>query len=315
MNNVAKNDKVAVLLGGFSSEKEISRLSGDAVYKALSGIGYNVVKVEVDRDLPFKLKELKIKAAFNALHGTLGEDGVVQGVLELMGIPYTGSGITASAAAMDKIFTKHILTSGGILTPQYMVVDHAVGYDQLLKESGINLPYIVKPACEGSSVGISKVSEPGELNKAITDALGYDRRVLIEKFIDGMDVTVALYDDKVLGSMEIRSGEKFLNYEVKYTEGRETFLIPPSLSQDVIKNIEESALAAHRLLECSFYSRIDFRVTAGGRSYMLEVNTLPGLTSLSYVPKIAENKGISYEALIEGILKSACLKGKNKGEN
>ncbi|MCL4558470.1 MAG: D-alanine--D-alanine ligase [Deltaproteobacteria bacterium] len=312
MNSITKKDRVGVLLGGLSSEKQISILSGDAVYRALAGLGYNVVKVEVDKNLPFRLRDLGIEVAFNALHGRFGEDGCVQGVLELMGIPYTGSGITASAAAMDKVLTKHLLTSGGILTPHYRVVRRALEYDRVLRESGINLPYIVKPACEGSSIGISTVSAPGELERAITHALEHDSRVLIEKFIEGMDVTVAVYDDRVLGSMEIRSGEKFLNYDVKYTEGRETFYIPPSLEADVIKSVEESALAAHGLLGCSFYSRMDFRVASGGRPYMLEVNTLPGLTPLSYVPKIAENKGMSYEDLVEGILRSACLKGKKE---
>ncbi len=311
MTTVTKKDRVGVLLGGLSSEKGISMLSGDAVYRALAGLGYDVVKVEVDRDLPLKLRELRIEVAFNALHGRFGEDGCVQGVLEIMGIPYTGSGVSASATAMDKVLTKHILTSGGILTPPYRVVERAIGYDQLLREGGINLPYIVKPACEGSSIGIGRVSSPVEMKKAITHALKYDSRVLVEKFIEGMDVTVAVYDDRVLGSMEIRSDETFLDYDVKYTEGRETFFIPPPLEADIMASVEESALAAHRLLGCSFYSRMDFRVAPGGRPYMLEVNTLPGLTALSYVPKIAENKGMSYEALVEGILGSARLKLKD----
>ncbi len=313
-DKITKSGRIGVLLGGMSAEKEISRLSGDAVYRALCRLGYNAVKIEADRSLPFKLKGKGIEIAFNALHGKIGEDGVVQGVLELMGIPYTGSGITASAIAMDKVITKHLVTSAGLLTPQYLVIDHPVAYDGMLKESGINLPYIVKPACEGSSIGINKVSVPEELPKAIAEAFKYDSRAVIEKFIDGTDVTVAIYRDRVLGSMEVgidsRYNRKFLDYEVKYTEGMETFYIPPSLPDDVVSSVEETALSAHRLLGCSFYSRIDFRVAPGGRPYLLEINTLPGLTSLSYVPKIAENKGINYEELIEGILKSASLKGR-----
>ncbi len=311
---ITKNMKIGVLLGGLSAEKNISRLTGEAVFKALIGLGYNAVKVEVDRTLPFKLKEMNVEIAFNALHGKFGEDGVVQGLLELMGIPYTGSGTTASAIAMDKIFTKHLLTSAGILTPQYLVVNTPIEYSQLIKEGGMNLPYIIKPSCEGSSIGISKVSISEELPVAFAEAFKHDDRVLVEKFIEGRDITVAIYDDKVLGSMEIgiQSGSerKFLDYEVKYTEGMEVFNIPPSLPDSAVKAIEEAALNAHVLLGCSFYSRIDFKVASAGRPYLLEVNTLPGLTSLSYVPKIAESKGINYESLINGILQSASLKGK-----
>jgi D-alanine-D-alanine ligase len=313
-STITKNMKIGVLLGGLSAEKNISRLTGEAVFKALIGLGYNAVKVEVDRTLPFKLKEMNVEIAFNALHGKFGEDGVVQGLLELMGIPYTGSGTTASAIAMDKIFTKHLLISAGILTPQYLVVNTPIEYSQLIKEGGMNLPYIIKPSCEGSSIGISKVSIPEELPVAFAEAFKHDDRVLVEKFIEGRDITVAIYDDKVLGSMEIgiQSGSerKFLDYEVKYTEGMEVFNIPPSLPDSAVKAIEEAALNAHVLLGCSFYSRIDFKVASAGRPYLLEVNTLPGLTSLSYVPKIAESKGINYESLINGILQSASLKGK-----
>ncbi len=313
-NTVTKKMKIGVLLGGLSAERGISKMTGEAVFHALNALGYHAVTVEVDRDLPLKLKEMNIEIAFNALHGKWGEDGVVQGLLELMGVPYTGSGTTASAVAMDKIFTKHLLTSAGILTPQYLAVNRPIEYAQLIKESGMNLPYIIKPACEGSSIGISKVSAPGDLPAAFAEAFKYDRRVLIEKFIEGKDITVAIYDDKVLGSMEIGiqggSRREFLDYEVKYTEGMEVFNIPPSLPDSVVKSIEEAALNAHTLLGCSFYSRIDFKVASAGRPYLLEVNTLPGLTSLSYVPKIAESKGMNYEGLIEGILQSASLKGK-----
>ncbi len=313
-STITKNMKIGVLLGGLSAEKDISRLTGEAVFNALIRLGYNTVKVDVDRTLPFKLKEMNIEIAFNALHGKFGEDGVVQGLLELMGIPYTGSGTTASAIAMDKIFTKHLLTSAGILTPQYLVADRPIEYSQLIKEGGMNLPYIIKPSCEGSSIGISKVSIPEELPAAFAKAFKHDNRVLVEKFIEGRDITVAIYDDKVLGSMEIgiQSGSErdFLDYEVKYTEGMEIFNIPPSLPDGTVKSIEEAALNAHLLLGCSFYSRIDFKVASAGRPYLLEINTLPGLTSLSYVPKIAESKGINYESLINGILQSASLKGK-----
>jgi len=310
VNKITKSQKIAVLHGGLSSEKNISELTGNVVYGALNKMGYNVVKVKVDRNLPFRLKELNIEIAFNALHGRMGEDGIVQGLLELMDIPYTGSGITSSAVAMDKVLTKHLLTSAGILTPQFLVVEEPISYSRFIEKSGINLPYIVKPAGEGSSIGISRVSTSEDLSDALEKAFGYDSRVLIEKFIEGVDITVAIYNNSVLGSMGIGSERKFLDYEVKYTEGLETFYIPPRLHQDIISVTEEAALNAHILLGCSFYSRIDFRITPGGRPYLLEVNTLPGLTSLSYVPKIAESKGINYEKLIEGILQSACLKGK-----
>ncbi|MGB9734867.1 MAG: D-alanine--D-alanine ligase [bacterium] len=311
-SNITKQTKIGVLLGGLSSEKGISMLTGEAVFKSLTRLGYNAVKVEVDRTLPFKLKDMNIEVVFNALHGTYGEDGTIQGLLELMGIPYTGSGITASAIAMDKILTKHLMTSAGILTPQYITLNKPVEYSELLKESGMNLPYMIKPAREGSSIGISKVSTPQELPEALSNAFKYGNRVLVEKFIEGKDITVAIYDNKVLGSMEINvadnSAKSFLDYEAKYTEGMEVFCIPPSIQTSLIKTIEDIALSAHQLLGCSFYSRIDFKVASAGRAYLLEVNTLPGLTALSYVPKIAESKGINYDQLIEGILKSASLK-------
>ncbi len=312
--NVPKTMKVGVLYGGLSAEKSISQMSGEAVLKSLLRLGYRAVGINVDRTLPSRLKDEGIGAAFNALHGRFGEDGVVQGILELMGIPYTGSGVAASALAMDKILTKYLLTGAGVLTPPYLAVNRPIEYADLLRLSGMNLPYMVKPACEGSSIGISKVSVPEELPGALAEAFRHDRRVLIEKFIEGQDVTVAIYDDAVLGSMEIRvkdgSDRKFLDYEVKYTEGMEVFNIPPSLPGTVLKSVEEAALNAHALLGCSFYSRIDFKVASAGRPYLLEVNTLPGLTALSYVPKIAESKGMNYEDLINGILQSASLKGK-----
>ncbi len=312
--NIPKTMNVGVLYGGLSAEKGISQMSGEAVVKSLLTLGYKATGISVDRALPSRLKEEGIGAAFNALHGKFGEDGVVQGVLELMGIPYTGSGVAASALAMDKVLTKHLLTGAGILTPPFLVVGKPIEYSQLLRQSGMNLPYMVKPACEGSSIGISKVSVPEELPGALAEAFTHDSRVLIEKYIEGQDVTVAIYDEAVLGSMEIRvregSGRQFLDYEVKYTEGMEVFNIPPSLPGNVLKSVEEAALNAHVLLGCSFYSRIDFKVAPAGRPYLLEVNTLPGLTALSYVPKIAESRGMNYEDLINGILQSASLKGR-----
>ncbi len=312
MNGINKRTKIGVLLGGLSSERDVSIQSGENVLKALSSLGYDVLRIDVNKALPVVLREHDVQAVFNALHGRYGEDGAVQGLLEIMGIPYTGSGVTASAIAMDKLLTKHILTSAGILTPPYIVIDKAdIPYESVLEESGINLPYVVKPSKEGSSVGISVVSSPSQLKEALDIALKYSDRVLIEHFIEGRDITVAIYRNKVLGSMEIETPAGFLDYDSKYTPGKETFFIPPRIPAEVIKAAEEDALKAHNLIGCDFYSRIDFRAAPGGRVYMLEINTLPGLTHLSHVPKIAESIGMKYDELIEGVVKSARLKGGN----
>jgi D-alanine-D-alanine ligase len=295
--------RVAVLLGGLSAEREISVQSGEAVAKALGGLGHRVTKVPVGRDLAVRLGRLRPDVAFNALHGRYGEDGAVQGLLEMLAIPYTGPGILTSALAMDKAMAKTVWRSQGLPTPRWTVV--ATGATHLPPLPAL-LPLVVKPNSEGSSVGVSIVRKRSQLRPAVKLAGRSDDRVVIEEYVPGREVTVGILDGRALGALEVVAKGEFHSYEVKYTAGREEFFMPARLSLATTARVLAIAEAAHAALGGGAYSRVDLRVD-GRKPYLIELNSLPGLTALSYLPRIAAHAGMDFPALCQAILDRAAL--------
>jgi D-alanine-D-alanine ligase len=275
---------VAVILGGMSAEREISQMTGESVARVLSERGYNV-----------------------SLHGRYGEDGCVQGLLEVMGIPYTGSGVLASALGMDKIACKRVWQSVGLPTPEWRPVDpgETIGASFALPAK---LPLVVKPGAEGSSIGVSIVRERPRLLSAITKARAFGGRVLVERYVAGKEVTVAILGTRALCAMEVVPEGDFHSYDVKYIPGKEQFLLPAPLSKRAYDRVLELALEANRAIGAESYSRVDFRVDAHESPFLIEINTLPGLTNLSYLPKMAAHVGIAYPDLVETILDGASVK-------
>ena len=290
-------------MGGLSAEREISVQSGEAVLRALRGRGYRVTAVPVGRDLGARLARLKPDVAFNALHGRYGEDGAVQGLLEMLAIPYTGPGILTSALAMDKTMAKTVWRSTGLPTPAWVTVDPQA---RRLPPLPARLPVVVKPNSEGSSVGVSIVRRRRDLRPAIARAGRSDARVVIEAFVPGCEVTVGILDGRPLGALEVIAKDEFHSYEVKYTAGREEFFMPARLSRATTARVLELAARAHAALGGGAYSRVDMRVD-GRRPYLIELNTLPGLTAFSYLPRIAAYAGMDFPDLCEAILERATL--------
>ena len=300
-----KNKKIGVLMGGLSAEREVSLTSGAAVYQALCSRGYNAVQVDVGRDVAQVLTRESIEVAFICLHGRYGEDGTVQGLLEMMGIPYTGSGHLASALAMNKIFAKRIFQSAGLTVAQYRVIRRG---EQFSPNSEFSFPLVVKPSQEGSSVGVSIVKEAAAMQPALDCAFRYDEEILVEQFIKGREIQVGILEEKALGAIEIIPKNEFYDFEAKYTAGMAEHILPAPLPPDLYRNVLLQGEEAHRALGCSGYSRVDFLVTESGDCYLLEVNTLPGMTSLSLLPEIAQGAGIGFEDLVERIVCSAAVK-------
>lgn len=302
-----KTKKIAVLLGGLSAEREVSLKSGAAVHRALLAQGYNVVALDVDRNIAETLQREKIDVAFIALHGRYGEDGAIQGMLELMRIPYTGSGVLASALAMNKIFAKQVFAGAGLSIAPYKVLRRAEKLD--LGTLGFSFPLVVKPSQEGSSVGVSIVRDDSQLKPALELAFEYDAEILVEKFIKGREIQIGILEDKAIGAIEIVPKKEFYDYEAKYTDGMAEHICPVDLPKELYRKALNTGLAAHLALGCSGYSRVDLLVTEQGECYLLEVNTLPGMTSLSLMPEIAQKEaGIGFEELVERILMTAGLK-------
>ncbi len=305
MNDI-RSEKIAVLMGGLSAERDVSLASGAAVHQALLARGFDAVAVDVGRDLPQVLSRGGIGAAFIALHGRYGEDGCVQGVLELMAIPYTGSGVLASALAMHKLYSKQAFLSAGILTAPFHHFRR--GETVSLRDLSFGLPLVVKPVQEGSSVGISIVKQESDLQAAVELAFRHDDEILVEQFIKGQEVQVGILDDRPLGAIEIVPKKEFYDFEAKYTDGMAEHIFPARLEQGAYEEAQRVGLAAHRALGCRCYSRVDLLVTPQGENYVLEVNTLPGMTALSLLPEIAaKGGGICFEELVERIILSAGL--------
>lgn len=297
-------------MGGLSSEREVSLNTGAGVVAALQEKGWDTVAIDwrTGTSLPRLLEDAGAQLVWNALHGTYGEDGAVQGLCQCMGLPCTGSGILASALAMDKVMSKRIFESNGVPTPRWTLLPHdgpADGSDANTALGSWQMPCVVKPANEGSSVGVSIVEDRAQLQSAVAQARQHHGQVIVEDYIAGTEVFVGILDGRVLGSVEVRPATKFYDYEAKYKRTDTTYLIPPQLPGDVIERCEAFALAAYTALGCSGHARPDLRISTSGDAYVLEVNTLPGMTKTSLLPKIAKAAGMDYATLCEQILASA----------
>ncbi len=299
---------VAVLMGGWSSEREVSLITGAGVADALERVGYRVTRIDMDRDIAVRLAEVKPDVVFNALHGTPGEDGTVQGMMDLMGLKYTHSGLATSVIAIDKQLTKSALVPHGIPMPGGMVVESATLYSN----DPLPRPYVLKPVNEGSSVGVAIVTDSSNYGNPIgRDAAGpwqeFDH-LLAEPFIRGRELTVAVLGDRALCVTELQPKSGFYDFDAKYTEGKTEHICPAQIPDDVTEAMLGWALQAHRVLGCRGASRSDFRWddTQGVDGvFLLEVNTQPGMTPLSLVPEQAKQVGISYEQLVDILVKEA----------
>ncbi len=309
-NKIDKNSKIAVLCGGMSSEAEISRRSGKGCYEALKRLGYkNAELVEVDTNITEKLKEGKYDYAYNALHGKFGEDGCIQGILEILQIPYTGCGVMASSVCMNKEYTKRILSTCPDI-PLIKSVFVQKGDDVKEKTKNLNYPLITKPVCEGSSFGMTKVNTPDELEKAYLDAIKYNDDVLIEEYLVGTAATVGVLEGEnglfATEILELRPKKEWYDYECKYTKGMTEFILPAEISDELTKQVKEIAVKAFKIAGCKGVSRVDFHIV-NNIPYVLEINTSPGMTETSDLPAQANAMGINYDNLVEIILNGAGL--------
>ena len=295
---------IAVLKGGLSVEREVSLVSGAAVEKALLALGHRVTAIDVSASLAEDLLRAKPDVAFNALHGRFGEDGCVQGLLEILKIPYTHSGVLASALAMDKPMAKKIFTAAGLRCAEGIVAQkHAlIGRDVMAR------PYVVKPANEGSSVGVKLVFEKDNFFFT-AENWPYGDSVLVEKYIPGREITVAVLDDVALGVTEITTKSGFYDYDNKYTDGGSVHICPANLPPAKYDEVMQLAVTAHRALGCRSLTRSDFRYdeTGDGHFYILETNTQPGMTPLSLSPELAAHAGIPFNDLVARLVASARL--------
>ncbi|WIG98977.1 D-alanine--D-alanine ligase [Myxococcus sp. SDU36] len=304
-----KQKRVGVLLGGMSAERDVSLRTGEAVSGALRGLGYTVVELDVGRDLPARLAAEQVDVAWLAVHGRYGEDGCLQGLLESLFIPYTGSGVLASALGMDKVYAKQVFVAHGIPTPAYRSFRDAASALAAADSLPFPFPVVVKPSREGSSVGVHICKTRDAYEAAVTDAAKYAGTLLVEQFVKGREVQGGVLDDEALGVIEVRAAREFYDYDAKYKAGTGTqYLFPAPLPPEQYARVNEVCLAAHQALGCSGGSRSDVIVTDGGEVFLLETNTLPGMTATSLLPKIAAGRGIDFPALCERLLLGACLK-------
>src|SRR5688572_3349307 len=307
-----KSRRIGVLCGGLSAEREVSLKTGEAIAAALVERGYDARRIYVDRDLDLVLRQARIDVAFLALHGRYGEDGCVQGMLEVFGIPYTGSDVLASALAMHKVRAKEMFRFRNLPTPPYYVV-HRDRSGSVAEEHGcFGYPAVVKPAQEGSSIGVAVVRDVQELESAIEEALCFDSEVLVERFMDGREISVGILNDRALGVIEIAPRDGFYDYGNKYTAGRTDYIMPARLSPERMRGVMTQALLAHNALGCTGATRVDMIVSERGNETILEVNTIPGMTPTSLLPKIAHHAGLSFGDLVEEILGSAHLTSQGK---
>lgn len=312
--------RIGVLMGGQSSEREVSLRTGSAVHRALRRRGYDAVAIDVGPGLSRDLQRHRIAIAFLALHGPGGEDGAIQGFLETLGIPYTGSGVQASSVGMHKVTTKTILAAHDIPVPPGLVVKRGqiVSEGRAFRAAKLRWPVVVKPASEGSTIGVTIVKERAQWKKALALAHRYDRDAVVEAYIPGHEVTVSLLGrggraPLVLPAVEIVAPGGFYDYSAKYEKGKTRYLCPAPLSAAVTREIRAQALRAYEVLDCAGAIRVDFRITPRGRPYVLEVNTAPGMTETSLLPMAAAQAGIGYEELTERILESAVARISSQG--
>nr|AIA19238.1 D-alanine--D-alanine ligase [uncultured bacterium] len=302
--------RIGVLYGGFSSERKVSLISGQNCFDALRRLGYkNAELIDVDHQIARTLADKRIEVAYIALHGKFGEDGCIQGLLELMGLPYTGCRVAASALTMNKALTKSVLKDAGLPVIDSVVIKAGTVNGKPI-EIGLSYPVMVKPINEGSSIGMSKVNRAEDLKEALHTAFNYADEVMVEEYVPGKSLTVGVVEvdgkPQVTPILELRPTQsEWYDLEAKYTEGGTEFILPAELSQAVTEAIQAATLQAHIAAGCRGVSRVDFVVDGEGRFYILEINTIPGMTPLSDLPAQAKAMGIDYDQLVECILKTA----------
>jgi D-alanine-D-alanine ligase len=295
--------RIGVIMGGTSHEREISLKTGRAILKALQEGGHQAVGIEVSADIVTRIVAERIDVAFIALHGRGGEDGTLQGLLELLRIPYTGSGVLASALAMNKIKAKEIFRYHGIPTPEFIPLQ-----GEKVNEPPFPPPWVVKPASEGSTIGIDIVMDSAGLATAVQRAKNYDQEVLVERFINGKELTVAILKGEPLPVIEIVPKKGFYDYQAKYTPGQTEYICPARINDQQHAEVQRVGLKAYHALGCSGCARTDIFLNEKGDIFVIEVNTVPGMTETSLVPKAAAHVGISFNRLVEIILEDASVK-------
>lgn len=306
-----KNKKIAVIMGGRSGEREVSLRSGKRVLDSLKSQKFNAISLDSDEKLIDNLKKKKIDIAYIMLHGKYGEDGVVQGLLEHLGIPYTGSKVLASALAMDKVASKKVFEAEGIPTPKYFTINPAESVSKQCDKIKRVFPFplVVKPVSEGSSLGVTIVKEEEKFERTVTQTVEKFKDVFVEEYIKGKEVTVGILGTgsniMALPILELRPKAEFYDYESKYSEGGTDFILPARLPKDLYRQVQETALAAHKALGCYGVSRVDIIIGSDHTPYVHEINTIPGMTDRSDLPAEAENAGISFDELVVKILESA----------
>jgi D-alanine-D-alanine ligase len=306
---IDQSAKIGVLYGGMSSEREVSLRSGKNCLEALKRLGYsNAELIDVDKNIAKTLVDKKIEIAYIALHGKYGEDGCIQGLLEILGIPYTGCGVMASAISMNKEYTKKVLKTDNIPVIASIMADN-IG--NLAKETAdLSYPLMIKPVCEGSSIGMTKVNTPEELKKAVQDATKYKSGVMLEEYIEGQSLTVGVLDieSKTIATpiLGFKTKTEWYDYEAKYTHGMTEFILPAKIDSNITSLIQNLAIQSHKAVGAKGMSRVDF-ILSDNKPYVLEINTIPGMTDLSDLPAQAKEMGISYDNLVQIILNSALL--------
>lgn len=308
---VLRTKTIGVLMGGLSGEREISLLSGENCLQALLRLGYRAVRIDAVRDVAQRLDEERVEVAFLALHGRFGEDGTIQGLLEIMGIPYTGSGVLASALGMNKIAAKKVVRGSGIPTPDYREIrmdDHPRTVAEAVKAE-LGLPVMLKPLEEGSSLGVFKCRDDETLTTCLDYARAQFGAVFAERFVSGTEITVGIIERngtrEALPILELVPKNEFYDFEAKYTKGVTEFILPARLEAQTYARAQEVAVAAFDAIGCRGYARVDIMVDEVGTPWFVEVNTLPGMTELSDLPAQARAAGISYDELVETILLTA----------
>ncbi|UCD71873.1 MAG: D-alanine--D-alanine ligase [Syntrophobacterales bacterium] len=299
---------IGVLMGGVSAEREISLRTGEAITKALMDRGYDVCSIDVGYDIAEQLISKQLRVAFIALHGRFGEDGTIQGMLEIMRIPYTGSGVLASALSMDKIMSKRIFTAHAIPTPASHILQEAEGVEEALEKLDFSFPVVVKPASEGSTIGVTVVHNRKGLAQAIEQARRYDHRLLLEEYIKGKEITLGVLNGQPLPIIEIAPKCGFYDYRAKYTKGETEYILPARIPPKAHEEAERSGLKAYEALGCEGCARVDMMTDEKADIFVLEVNSMPGMTETSLVPKAAQFAGIDFPELVERILRGASLK-------
>jgi D-alanine-D-alanine ligase len=307
--------RVAVLKGGRSLERQVSLRSGGRVEDALGRLGHEVVSIDAGTDLIRRLRAAEPEVAFIALHGRDGEDGTVQELLEIVGVPYTGSGVLACVRASDKVLTKHLLHEAGLPTPDFYAFSETafreLGAAEALGaiEDRLEFPIVVKPSSQGSALGIKFARTAADVPAALVAAFSYDQKVLLERHVAGRDLAVSILGDEPLPVVEaVPREEDFYDFEARYEIGRTDFRCPAELPDGVGEEAQELALRVYRLLGCEGFARVDLMLDGGGELHVLEANTVPGLTDTSLMPQAAEAAGIDFDALVERVLELALVR-------